>query len=83
MSVVQSAVRDELYLCDANQSLRGKNYRLELDGSRSDGMPRRLLDVSQHTALGKMSDLALCDRFTEMYRWFNVHEKGARSGSRH
>ncbi len=56
----------------------GFRGRIELDESKPDGMPRKLLDVSRLTALGWTARTGLREGITATYRWFQAHANTAR-----
>jgi GDP-L-fucose synthase len=51
---------------------------IELDPSKPDGMPRKLLDVSRLTALGWSPAIGLRTGIEQTYRWFVRHETEVR-----
>jgi nucleoside-diphosphate-sugar epimerase len=56
----------------------GFEGRIRFDASRSDGTPRKLLDVSRLAALGWRSTIALEDGVRDTYGWFTRHLDTAR-----
>jgi GDP-L-fucose synthase len=47
---------------------------VEFDGSKPDGTPRKLLDVSRLQALGWRADISLSDGLKDAYAWFLDHQ---------
>jgi GDP-L-fucose synthase len=48
--------------------------RLRFDGSKPDGTPRKLLDVSRLKALGWQAGIGLEDGLRETYTWFVANQ---------
>ncbi|MEP6592373.1 MAG: hypothetical protein ABJC51_01705, partial [Acidobacteriota bacterium] len=54
---------------------------LRFDSSKPDGMPRKLLDVSNLHALGWRHRIALQDGVRSTYQWFLEHQATLRLSS--
>ena len=48
----------------------GFEGRIELDRSKPDGTPRKLMDVTKLTRLGWKPKISLVDGIRSSYRWF-------------
>jgi GDP-L-fucose synthase len=51
---------------------------VEFDSARSDGTPRKLLDVTRLTELGWRPQIALAEGIRETYQWYVQHHSTAR-----
>lgn len=58
----------------------GFKGRLKFDSSRSDGSPRKLLDVSRLKALGWEASISLDKGLRDTYDWFVAHQERVRGG---
>lgn len=54
----------------------GCDVPIRFDGSRPDGTPRKLLDVSRMERLGWRPSIGLRDGIASTYRWYCAHGKG-------
>src|SRR5207248_4201276 len=57
-------------LCEIVMAVTGYSGRLEFDPSKSDGVPRKLLDVSKMTAFGWRPQISLRSGIEQVYAWF-------------
>jgi GDP-L-fucose synthase len=65
-------------LCEIVMAVTGYEGRLEFDASKSDGAPRKLLDVSRISALGWRPQIALRAGIEQVYEWFRMHAESVR-----
>jgi GDP-L-fucose synthase len=65
-------------LCEIIMAVTGYQGRLEFDASKSDGAPRKLLDVSRISALGWRPQIALRPGIEQVYEWFRAHADSVR-----
>jgi GDP-L-fucose synthase len=54
----------------------GFRGKIELDRTKPDGMPRKILDVSRAAKLGWRAEIALADGLRSTYAWFVENMKG-------
>lgn len=66
-------------LADLIASVVGYEGKIELDETKPDGTPRKLLDVSRLTSLGWSPQVSLVEGITSTYSWFLDHEKTLRA----
>ena len=59
-------------------AVTGYGGRLEFDASKSDGAPRKLLDVSKMTALGWRPQISLKSGIEQVYAWFSANADSLR-----
>ena len=59
-------------------AVTGYGGRLEFDASKSDGAPRKLLDVSKMTALGWRPQISLRSGIEQVYAWFSANANSLR-----
>jgi GDP-L-fucose synthase len=57
----------------------GFDGKIELDRSKPDGTPRKLMDVTKLTRLGWKPRIALADGIRSTYRWFLDNAATARA----
>jgi GDP-L-fucose synthase len=57
-------------LCEIVMAITGFGGRLEFDATKSDGAPRKLLDVSKINALGWRPQISLRSGIEQVYAWF-------------
>jgi GDP-L-fucose synthase len=57
-------------LCEIVMAITGFGGRLEFDATKSDGAPRKLLDVSKISALGWRPQISLRSGIEQVYAWF-------------
>lgn len=62
-----------LELAELVREVVGFSGTVELDRSKPDGTPRKLLDVSKSAALGFRARVSLEDGITSTYAWFREH----------
>jgi GDP-L-fucose synthase len=60
----------------------GFKGRVSFDASKSDGSPRKLLDVSGLWQLGWEASTSLRQGLEQTYRWFEVNSEKAKGGGR-
>jgi len=65
-------------LCEIVMVVTGYGGRLEFDASKSDGAPRKLLDVSKMSALGWRPRISLRSGIGEVYAWFRANADSLR-----
>jgi GDP-L-fucose synthase len=65
-------------LCEIVMAVTGYEGRLEFDPAKSDGAPRKLLDVSRITALGWRPRIPLRAGIEQVYAWFRAHADSLR-----
>ena len=65
-------------LCEIVTAVTGYVGRLEFDASKSDGAPRKLLDVSKMTALGWRPQIALRSGVEQVYAWYIANASSLR-----
>ena len=65
-------------LCEIVMAVTGYGGRLEFDASKSDGAPRKLLDVSKVTALGWRPRISLRSGIEQVYAWFRANADSLR-----
>jgi nucleoside-diphosphate-sugar epimerase len=56
----------------------GFERRITTDPSKSDGIPRKLLDVSRLTAMGWRAQIGLREGIADTYRWFLENKESIR-----
>ena len=61
-------------LAETIARVTGYNGRLVFDSSKSDGTPRKLLDVGKLKALGWQASIPLEDGLRSAYQWFLAHQ---------
>src|SRR5690606_12455584 len=66
-------------LAEIVQGVVGFEGRIELDTSKPDGTPRKLLDVSKLHALGWRHRIGLADGIRTTYRWYVENAAGGAS----
>lgn len=66
-------------LADVIATVVGYEGKIELDVTKPDGTPRKLLDVSRLTDLGWSPQVNLVDGISRTYSWFVDHEKTLRA----
>jgi GDP-L-fucose synthase len=64
-------------LAETIRRIVGADCEIRWDGSRPDGTPRKLLDVSKLAAVGWQARISLQDGLEQTYRWFLQHQAGA------
>jgi len=65
-------------LCEIVMAVTGYEGRLEFDAAKSDGAPRKLLDVSRITALGWRPRIPLRAGIEQVYAWFRANTDSLR-----
>ena len=65
-------------LCEIVMAVTGYEGRLEFDAAKSDGAPRKLLDVSRITALGWRPRIPLRSGIEQVYAWFRANADSLR-----
>jgi GDP-L-fucose synthase len=65
-------------LCEIVMAVTGYEGRLEFDAAKSDGVPRKLLDVSRITALGWRPRIPLRSGIEQVYAWFRENADSLR-----
>ena len=65
-------------LCEIVMAVTGYSGRLEFDASKSDGAPRKLLDVSKMTAFGWRPQISLRSGIEQVYAWFRANADSLR-----
>ena len=65
-------------LCEIVMAVTGYGGRLEFDASKSDGVPRKLLDVSKMTAFGWRPQISLRSGLEQLYAWFRANADSLR-----
>ena len=65
-------------LAELVREIVGFSGAIELDRSKPDGTPRKLLDVTKMTALGWQPKISLADGIRSTYRWFRDNAAIAR-----
>jgi len=65
-------------LCEIVMAVTGYGGRLEFDASKSDGAPRKLLDVSKMSALGWRPRISLRSGIEQVYAWFRANADSLR-----
>jgi GDP-L-fucose synthase len=65
-------------LCETVMAVTGYEGRLEFDAAKSDGAPRKLLDVSRITALGWQPRIPLRAGIEQVYAWFRANADSLR-----
>ena len=65
-------------LCEIVMAITGYEGRLEFDAAKSDGVPRKLLDVSRITALGWRPRIPLRSGIEQVYAWFRANADSLR-----
>jgi len=65
-------------LCEIVMAVTGYEGRLEFDAAKSDGAPRKLLDVSRITALGWRPRIGLRSGIEQVYAWFRANADSLR-----
>ena len=65
-------------LCEIVMVVTGYGGRLEFDASKSDGAPRKLLDVSKMSALGWRPRISLRSGIEQVYAWFRANADSLR-----
>ena len=65
-------------LCEIVMAVTGYEGRLEFDATKSDGPPRKLLDVTRITALGWRPSISLRSGIEQVYAWFRSNVDGLR-----
>lgn len=76
----------DLTVAEAAQSVAdvvGFAGRLEFDGAKPDGAPRKLLDVSRLRALGWEARIGLREGLAGVYAWYRSHLKEAVNAEAH
>lgn len=56
----------------------GYDGKINLDPSKPDGTPRKLLDVSRATEAGWQAEISLSEGIRQTYAWYQQHEQEAR-----
>jgi GDP-L-fucose synthase len=59
-------------------AVTGYGGRLQFDANKSDGAPRKLLDVSKITALGWRPQISLRSGIEQVYAWFSANPNSLR-----
>ena len=65
-------------LCEIVMAVTGYGGQLEFDTSKSDGVPRKLLDVSKMTAFGWRPQISLRSGLEQLYAWFRANADSLR-----
>ena len=65
-------------LAEAVARVTGFHGRLSFDASKTDGTPRKLMDVSRLKALGWQASIELEEGLRDAYRWFSEYHAEAR-----
>jgi GDP-L-fucose synthase len=65
-------------LCEIVMAVTGYGGRLEFDASMSDGVPRKLLDVSKIAAFGWRPQISLRSGIEQVYAWFSANAHSLR-----
>jgi GDP-L-fucose synthase len=65
-------------LCEIVMAVTSYGGRLEFDASKSDGTPRKLLDVSKINALGWRPQIPLRPGIEQVYAWFSENANSLR-----
>lgn len=65
-------------LAESIKTIAGYEGQIRYDGTKPDGAPRKLLDVSRLHALGWRHRISLEEGLRETYAWFETHRTEAR-----
>lgn len=65
-------------LAETVAKVTGFQGRLELDTTKPDGTPRKLMDVSRLTSMGWQASISLEQGLRETYKWFLNHQNDFR-----
>ena len=64
---------DELFMViKGHLTIKLRDGDIELDGSKPDGTPRKLLDTSRLTSLGWTPSISLEDGIRKTYQWYSA-----------
>jgi len=77
--VINVGVGADISICELATLIcrvTGFRGRLVFDGTKPDGAPRKLLDVSRLSALGWRAKIGLEEGIEQTYRWFLTHQPG-------
>jgi GDP-L-fucose synthase len=77
--IVNIGVGEDIAIADLAalvKEITGYEGEIVYDGSKPDGTPRKLLDVSRLASLGWKAKTSLREGITETYNWYVNNDKG-------